>query len=174
LCVIDAVFFGWVRYDPGVENIVIRPENARRSSRLFAAIRDGISDVRDQVKLKAAQTGVMRTIPGQRSGISFKYFLMLTGEENYVKPDRHVRRFLNDALCLDWRPLVSEERAEEREAALRLESDFRGLTPARLDSAIWNYQRFQKKHHPVFSLASSYLNRPLVGRYSGRSRSTLE
>ncbi len=98
-------------------------------------------DLRDRGKLKLAERKV-REIRGQASGLSFKYFLMLTGDEDYVKPDRHVRRFVNDALGLDWRHLISEERAEElvREAAFTLKSDFPGLTPARLDLAIWNYQ----------------------------------
>lgn len=41
------------------------------------------------------------TIPGQRSGISLKYFLMLSGAEEIIKPDRHIRAFIKDAIDID-------------------------------------------------------------------------
>jgi hypothetical protein len=45
-------------------------------------------------------SGIIETIPGQGSGISFKYFSMLAGNGNYVKPDRMVKRFVADALSI--------------------------------------------------------------------------
>jgi hypothetical protein len=99
-------------------------------------------DLRDRSKLEAAETG-LRKIPGQRTG----YFLMLAGEDDYVKPDTHLRRFVNDALCIDWKHLASEKRAEElvREAARRFAKDYGGLTAAGLDYAIWSYQHTQTR-----------------------------
>lgn len=32
----------------------------------------------------------IRSIPGQRSGISLRYFYMLSGSDNFIKPDRHL------------------------------------------------------------------------------------
>jgi hypothetical protein len=139
------------RWRTSSRNGILKADAVRRfAEKLLDAGVNTFSDVRNHGKLEVARERVSE-IPGQRSGLSFKYFLMLTGEEDYVKPDRHVRRFVNDALCLDWRRLVSEERAEElvREAAFRLRTDYPGLTPARLDLAIWSYQRFRKK--PSFS-----------------------
>ncbi len=102
------------------------------------------SDVRDHGKLEAAEKRV-KEIPGQRSGITFKYFLMLAGEDSFVKPDTHLRRFVSDALCIDWSCLVPEGRTEElvREAARRFEKDHPRLTPVALDYAIWSYQKTQ-------------------------------
>ncbi|MFZ1986535.1 MAG: hypothetical protein WAU91_19150, partial [Desulfatitalea sp.] len=37
-------------------------------------------------------------IPGQSSGISLKYFWMLAGSDDLIKPDRMIIRFLQDAL----------------------------------------------------------------------------
>ena len=35
----------------------------------------------------------IKEIPGQKSGLSFKYFLMLVGNENLIKPDRMIIRY---------------------------------------------------------------------------------
>jgi len=37
------------------------------------------------------------SIPGQRSGISLRYFYMLIGSDDFVKPDRMILRFLQTA-----------------------------------------------------------------------------
>ena len=72
------------------------------------------------------------TVPGQRSGISFDAFLMVSGRPG-VKADRMIRRFVAAALGRT----VSAERAGAlvREAAGRLEVDDRTL-----DYAIWRYE----------------------------------
>src|SRR5258708_4961098 len=44
------------------------------------------TDVRDHKKLAVAEKR-LKGIPGQRSGLSFKYFQMLIGAEDYVKSD---------------------------------------------------------------------------------------
>lgn len=82
----------------------------------------------------------IKKIPGQRSGISLGYFFMLSGNDNYIKPDRMVIRFLNEALS---RNNVSIEEAKELilSACDILENDYRELTPRILDHKIWNYQR---------------------------------
>lgn len=36
-------------------------------------------------------------IPGQRSGISLRYFYMLAGSEDFIKPDRMINRFVCEA-----------------------------------------------------------------------------
>ena len=40
----------------------------------------------------------IKKIPGQRSGISLRYFYMLVGEENYIKPDRMITRFVKHVI----------------------------------------------------------------------------
>jgi hypothetical protein len=86
----------------------------------------------------------------ESSGITFTYFLMLAGEDDYVKSDTHLRRFVSDALCIDWSHLISEERTKRlvREAALMLAKNHAELTPVALDYAIWNYQRAQARPAP--------------------------
>ena len=79
-------------------------------------------------------------IPGQASGLSYNYFLMLVGDDTAVKADRMIRGFVADA----WRvPAVEARPAEEavRAAAIALRPKFPELTPSRLDNAIWEFQR---------------------------------
>jgi len=117
---------------------------------LLASGINNYSDLRDINKLTAAATRVT-WIPGQGSGITFTYFLMLAGEEDFVKSDTHIRRFVGDALALDWSQLVPADQAAEMvtEAAARFAAaSYPTLTPVSLDYAIWNYQRKQTKPSP--------------------------
>ncbi|MCE7064014.1 hypothetical protein [Dyadobacter sp. CY326] len=81
-------------------------------------------------------------IPGQRSGISLGYFLMLAGRDNLVKPDRMIMRFL--------RHHFSYETIQVKHAIILIASlvtilknqyGHQDLTIRELDHAIWKYQR---------------------------------
>ena len=83
----------------------------------------------------------LRRIPGQRSGISLRYFAMLCGDETLIKPDRMTARFLQSAL---GRPVsLDEMQALYAGACAALNISHPALTPRRLDNAVWNYQRTQ-------------------------------
>lgn len=75
------------------------------------------------------------TVPGQRTGISWYYLLMLAGVEN-VKADRMIRRFVADGLD------VHVDRMPPRRAAklLRGVADELDVSTRRLDHAAWRYQ----------------------------------
>jgi len=45
----------------------------------------------------------IQQIPGQRSGISTRYFYMLAGSDDYIKPDRMIARFIYSALNFSFR-----------------------------------------------------------------------
>jgi len=94
-----------------------------------AAILESPAEIEEQI----------RQIPGQHSGISFDYFLMLIGSEENVKPDRMIRRFLQEILGRD---------VEEADclslvagASRELKTRYPHMTPRLLDYAIWSYQR---------------------------------
>ena len=78
-------------------------------------------------------------IPGQRSGISLRYFYMLIGNENFIKPDRMIRRFLYSAL---GRHLTFNDCHDAVVGAqILLVNDYHDLTPKSLDHLIWLYER---------------------------------
>ena len=58
---------------------------------------DTLMDTRDGVRNSKVELDI-RKIPGQGSGISFEYFLMLAGSDAYVKADRMICRFVARAL----------------------------------------------------------------------------
>jgi len=81
----------------------------------------------------------IKNIPGQKSGISLKYFLMLSGSKDLIKPDRMVLRFLETATGKKY----SLDDCQTVLTAVTNEINKLGydLTPQLLDNAIWNFQR---------------------------------
>jgi hypothetical protein len=106
------------------------------------------SDLADKKKRNAAEIKIKK-IKGQGSGLTFKYFLMLSGDESLVKADSMLCRFVSKALGIkEIDPLKAEKLVIA--AADKLKHKYVGLTPARLDSAIWNYQRVQGKDKKIY------------------------
>lgn len=78
-------------------------------------------------------------IQGQGSGISWSYFLMLSGTQG-VKADRMVRRFLADAL---GRPSAEDVGVAEAVELVTAAAERLNTEPTTLDHQIWLYQRAQ-------------------------------
>jgi hypothetical protein len=81
----------------------------------------------------------IRNIPGQTYGTSLKYFFMLAGEENMVKPDRMILRFL-------WRVIGNQASQQNAQAWLSqalqiLNRPYSTLTLRKLDHEIWKYEK---------------------------------
>ncbi len=81
----------------------------------------------------------LRQIPGQRSGISISYFFMLTGTEDFIKPDRWIISFLHSCLGRQVTPLEAQFLLSKVSEILR--PKHRHLTPRLLDYLIWNHER---------------------------------
>ena len=103
----------------------------KRGSRTF----QDLEAFRDDASLEAA----VRAIPGQKSGVSWRYFWMLAGDDAGVKPDRMILGFLAERL---GRPVSLDQAVSIVRALCRhpLLAPF-DLSPRRLDHAIWNWQR---------------------------------
>lgn len=86
-----------------------------------------------------ALESAIRAIPGQGSGLSLGYFWMLTGSDDFVKPDRMVLRFLQAVLSRDVKQ--DEARKLLTDVTSLLKVRFPNLTPRLLDHEIWKYQR---------------------------------
>lgn len=79
-------------------------------------------------------------LPGQSSGIAFDYFMMLAGDDNLIKPDRMVQRFVGHALSLKDIPQPRQTAVIVKLAAKELIRRGNLWTPLKLDHAIWKYQ----------------------------------
>jgi hypothetical protein len=97
-----------------------------------------LQDVPRAAKVGLAEAGVLR-IPGQHSGLSWRYFLMLTGFEDLVKPDRMILGFLSR--CLGRTAGADEAQELLRAVCAELRPDYPHLTPRLLDNRVWAYQR---------------------------------
>ena len=100
-------------------------------------------DTADDQRNEQVRTKIQE-IKGQKSGISFDYFLMLAGSDRYVKADRMLRAFVADALR-ESNVSADNTRALVLAACARLQAETPHLTPRLLDHEIWKYQREMQK-----------------------------
>ncbi len=109
---------------------------------LQGAFIEDFNDIRDPSReLKARQA--VAAITGHSSGISFDYFMMLTGNDSFVKADRMICHFV--AQACDKREIPAGEAKGAMIAAYQLLStDYPNLTPRLLDHLVWKYQRAQR------------------------------
>lgn len=80
------------------------------------------------------------SVHGQSSGVMLKYLKMLCGNNNLIKPDRMVKRFVADFSST----ITSDEDLQElvsRAATGVLRLKYPNMTPRLLDYLIWEYQK---------------------------------
>ncbi len=99
---------------------------------------DHFQDVR-KIQGNLEFEAAIKEIPGQRSRVSLRYFYMLAGDTNFIKPDRMIKRFLYSATGEQ----LSDDECQRAlaEACAVLAKDYPNLTPRSLDHLIWEYQR---------------------------------
>ncbi len=98
---------------------------------------DSTGDLRQAIATGQAEPleRVWRAVPGQGSGISWRYLLMLTGLPQ-IKPDRMIRRFVADAL-----QLAQVDPGTAAELLMAVADTTPGVSVRALDHAIWRHQR---------------------------------
>jgi hypothetical protein len=118
---------------------ILKAEAALRFARALGAA--GVTHFQDVagVAHDPALDAALRAIPGQGSGISVAYFFMLAGDDQLVKPDRMLLRFLAAALARNVTVKEAQDLVAGACEILALEHPH--LTPRSLDHAIWGYQR---------------------------------
>jgi hypothetical protein len=120
----------------------LKAEAIRQAAELLD--RAGITDTAklrvavDSPKLEKVKSEWLR-IPGQSSGITWRYILMLAGVPG-VKPDRMIIRFVAAALGLSSRRVKPDFAAE----AILATAERLTMSPTDLDHAIWDWQRRQR------------------------------
>lgn len=102
----------------------------------------GINTLRDfnDYADKAALDKDIKSVRGQSSGIMLKYLYMLAGDENRVKPDRHVVRFIKETCALQ-KLTDDDAQAVMGRAVEILQPEYPNVTVRFLDSLIWETQR---------------------------------
>lgn len=122
---------------------ILKAEAIREAARVLTAGGiDTTTDLRAAADDEARLEPVWKawcTVKGQRSGITWRYVLMLAGVPG-VKPDRMICRFVADALGAPRRS-VGPEFAAEIVTAAAPELD---MSATALDHAIWRFQRGRK------------------------------
>jgi len=83
----------------------------------------------------------IKEIPGQTSGKSLNYFFMLSGCDEFIKPDRMIRRCLENILNKKVNQRKTQEILSKTSNILNQEYDYGNITPRLLDHQIWKYQR---------------------------------
>ena len=78
-------------------------------------------------------------LPALKSKVAIRYFRMLAGDDEQVKPDRMVLRFIAEATGKNVTPDVAALLIQE--SCNILKSTFPALSPRLLDHEIWKYQR---------------------------------
>lgn len=126
-------------------NGILKAEAVRRVAHAF--VENGVerrADWRPGPRLMALERAV-RQIPGQTSGLPFHYIGLLAGDENAVKPDRMVVRFVQSScgpmLGAPFRCKPGFAADAVREAARELKERHPSVTPRLLDNVIWHLQR---------------------------------
>lgn len=89
----------------------------------------------------AAIESEIKKIPGQRSGISFSYFLMLSGDDSHMKIDRWLLRFVGNALGVRNFNNVPQAYADLIAVCEELKKTYPHLTPRLLDHTIWGFMK---------------------------------
>lgn len=120
---------------------ILKAEAALRWSQVLQNYKvDYLQDIDTVVGDPAFEADIQR-IPGHGSGVSLRYFYILTGSTDYVKPDRMIVRFIQAATGRSVNG--AEAQTSIVEACRILQQDYPALTPALLDHLIWQYQRAQ-------------------------------
>lgn len=99
------------------------------------------TDIEDSKKLNLAEFDIKK-IEGQKSGITFSYFLMLAGSDSSMKPDTWIIRFIADVLNVNQLQVNKELAVTLITACFEnLKNKYDSLTLRKLDHALWKYQK---------------------------------
>lgn len=100
---------------------------------------EALRDVATNPERLASVRDAWLAVPGQKSGITWRYVLMLVGVPG-VKPDRMIIRFVADTLGLNRRKVATTFAAD----AITETANALDMSPTDLDHAIWEWQRKQR------------------------------
>lgn len=130
------------RHRTSTTNGILKAEAVRRYLQVLAA--EKIVSNADALARRLELRPELLGVKGQSHGKSTDYFFMLAGCQELVKPDRMVKRFVEDAA---GRSFSADAAATVIvHAAQLLAERVPGLTPRTLDRAIWEYKRVKGEY----------------------------
>lgn len=133
---------GYINPSAKKKNPTLKAEVIRQFAKIL--MNNKIETFQDWNLLTAVQKEnigiIVNEVPGLKSGVIMRYFAMLAGDDNQVKPDRMILRFLKKAVSEDG-VSVSDAVMIIRDACALLKPKYPDLTPRLLDHMIWKYQR---------------------------------
>lgn len=100
--------------------------------------RHEIDTFQDITKVSRQVENEVMSIKGQKSGLSLTYFRMLSGNDELCKPDRHLLRFVSQAIKSEVKD-ISEAQSIICVAVNTLKKTYPNITVRLLDHTIWNY-----------------------------------
>lgn len=133
------VYQNWQR-TPGRSSILKAEAVLRVAETLFEYGINYKSDV-NLVTRQPEFESAFKRVRGQRPGTSLRYFYMLAGSKNDIKPDGMVIRFIRKAI--NRLPTSDDCHQLLVETSSLLAADYPELTPRSLDHKIWLFQRTQ-------------------------------
>jgi hypothetical protein len=80
----------------------------------------------------------IRKIRGQGTGITWNYFLMLSGNDSFCKPDRQLLGFISEALKGEIKNIAEAQNIMLNATAI-LKKTYPNITVRLLDHTIWVY-----------------------------------
>ncbi len=120
-------------------NGILKSEACELVARVFE--KHGINTLDDFASYadKSSLDKDILTVHGQSSGIMLRYLYMLAGDNQRIKPDRMVQRFVAGI----FPEIKDHDELQEliARSAEVLKSDFPEMTPRFLDYLIWEYQK---------------------------------
>ena len=135
----DALFRN--KQKTSTKNGILKADAVYRFATVLAA--NGIQTLAD---IRSASSATIdrieqqiKEIPGQKSGISFSYFLMLSGDNSHMKIDRWLLRFVGEALEAKKFSNVAQAYTDLLAVCDKLKKVYPNLTPRLLDHTIWSY-----------------------------------
>jgi hypothetical protein len=134
--------------NPRAENPTLKAEICRQFAAILMSFK--IETFQDWDLISEAQKenvfrNIVKAAPALKSGVIMRYFSMLAGDENQVKPDRWILRFLRKAVIEDDGS-VSDPVMIIRDACTLLNPQYPNLTPRLLDHMIWKFQSQNKNN----------------------------
>ena len=121
--------------NPASRSPSLKSEVVRAAAQLLKA--NEIESFQDFQKINWKIDEVFNSLPGLGSGVVLSYLRMLVGDDNEIKPDRHILRFLQSSLDRQVTPQEAVNLLRQAADYFVKVRGFANVTPRLLDHLIW-------------------------------------